>query len=206
MRASPRGRTAGLTTFALTPLATTFMWLSRSSVAQRQMGWVRLAAAGAGAAATAGAAAAAPTTAAASAGAASLAARPLLEEVASLSWVQVGLVGGAAAIEFVGLGLQTVAYQKVRHAASASLVNYIEVPFAFARRHGQKGRHGAPAHEPSAHSLCCNERRRCSCSSSGPRATCCRPPPARSSSSPREARTSGSRGCWLGTKEQEFTV
>ena len=54
--------------------------------------------------------------------------------MAALSWVQVGLVGGAAAIEFVGLGLQTVAYQKVRHAASASLVNYIEVPFAFARR------------------------------------------------------------------------
>jgi len=48
-----------------------------------------------------------------------------------LSWTHVGVIGGAAMIEFLGLALQTIAYQKVKHAASASLVNYIEVPFAF---------------------------------------------------------------------------
>lgn len=51
--------------------------------------------------------------------------------LAELSLAQVGVICLAAAIEFAGLALQTIAYQKVRHAASASLVNYVEVPFAF---------------------------------------------------------------------------
>jgi drug/metabolite transporter (DMT)-like permease len=50
---------------------------------------------------------------------------------ATLTGHQVTVICGAAAIEFVGLALQTVAYQRVKQAASASLVNYIEVPFAF---------------------------------------------------------------------------
>lgn len=56
---------------------------------------------------------------------------PVGVALSSLSWSQVAVICSAAAIEFAGLALQTVAYQKVRHAASASLVNYIEVPFAF---------------------------------------------------------------------------
>jgi drug/metabolite transporter (DMT)-like permease len=55
----------------------------------------------------------------------------LLSANASLTYGQVAVICGAATIEFVGLALQTVAYQKVKQAASASLVNYIEVPFAF---------------------------------------------------------------------------
>jgi hypothetical protein len=55
----------------------------------------------------------------------------LLSANATLTGGQVAVICGAAAIEFVGLALQTIAYQKVKQAASASLVNYIEVPFAF---------------------------------------------------------------------------
>jgi drug/metabolite transporter (DMT)-like permease len=55
----------------------------------------------------------------------------LLSANATLTAGQMAVICGAAAIEFVGLALQTVAYQKVKQAASASLVNYIEVPFAF---------------------------------------------------------------------------
>ena len=54
-----------------------------------------------------------------------------LSKNATLMVDQVAVICGAAAIEFVGLGLQTVAYQKVKRSASASLVTYIEVPFAF---------------------------------------------------------------------------
>jgi len=56
---------------------------------------------------------------------------PMGEVLSNLTWSQMAVICLAAAIEFAGLALQTVAYQKVRHAASASLVNYIEVPFAF---------------------------------------------------------------------------
>lgn len=37
----------------------------------------------------------------------------------------------ASMVEFIGLGLQTTGYQRVNHAATASLMNYVEVPFAF---------------------------------------------------------------------------
>jgi hypothetical protein len=55
----------------------------------------------------------------------------ILSANATLTAGQMAVICGAAAIEFVGLALQTIAYQKVKRAASASLVNYIEVPFAF---------------------------------------------------------------------------
>jgi hypothetical protein len=55
----------------------------------------------------------------------------LLSGNLTLTRGQVAVICGAASIEFAGLALQTVAYQKVKQAASASLVNYIEVPFAF---------------------------------------------------------------------------
>lgn len=41
------------------------------------------------------------------------------------------IVAIAAIVEFGGLALQTVGYQMVRHTATASIMNYIEVPFAF---------------------------------------------------------------------------
>lgn len=37
----------------------------------------------------------------------------------------------ACSVEFIGLAMQTIGYQQVKHAATASLINYIEVPFAF---------------------------------------------------------------------------